>query len=65
MTVIALIASWDSNGVKLTTIIDEEAQEGAPYIAVLCVAACTQLYVIVTLFIGFIGVSIPPELVRK
>lgn len=62
--VLALIASWESNGVKLKTIIDEESVDGAPYIAVLCVAACSQLYVLVMLVVGFIGVSIPPQMVR-
>jgi len=63
--VLALIVSWDSNGVTLKTILDDEAQDGAPYIAVLCVSACSQLYVIVMLIVGFTGVSIPPQMVRK
>lgn len=61
MIVLSLIASWESNGV---TITDNEAG-GAPYIAVLCVAAFSQLYVLIMLVIGFTGVSIPPQLVRK
>ena len=64
MIVVALISSWESNGVKLQTIIDEEAEDGAPYIAVLCISAFSLLYVMVMLVIGFIGVSIPPHLVR-
>ena len=64
MIVVALISSWESNGVKLQTIIDEEAEDGAPYIAVLCISAFSLLYVMVMLVIGFIGVSIPPQLVR-
>lgn len=63
--VVALISSWESNGVKLQTLIDEESEDGAPYIAVLCISACSLLYVMVMLVIGFIGVSIPPQLVRK
>lgn len=63
MVVLALISTWDSNGVTLQTIIDKVGQDGAPYIAVLCVAACSLLYGVAMLVVGFVGISIPPQIV--
>ena len=64
MVALALIVSWQPKGVQFSDFV-EQAQEGAPFLAVLCVACISQLYVIVMLVIGFIGVSIPPQMVRN
>ena len=61
--VVALISSWDSNGVNLDTFIAED--DGGPYVAVIFIASCSLLYVVVMLTSGFVGVSIPPQVVRK
>lgn len=65
MIVLALIASWNSNGVNLNSIIDKEPQDGVSYIVVLCVAAFSQVYVISMLTTGFAGVYIPPQIVSS
>ena len=65
MIVLALIASWNSNGVKLNTIIDEEPVDGLSYIAVLCVAAMSQVYVIAMSVVGLVGIYIPTQIVSS
>ena len=63
MVTLALIASWDPGEFEITDLL-ERLTEGAPLIAVIIVAAISQVYVLAMLVIGFIGVSIPPQMVR-
>ncbi|XP_065890765.1 uncharacterized protein [Dysidea avara] len=60
--VLALITSWESRGLSLSTISEAQLRDAVPAIAVCCVAGISVLYSLVMVVVGFVGVSIPPRL---